>query len=429
MHQNVVNHWPIHQIGVNAVRQLQLQVCENERLQVFYSNILEACQRKLTEDSLQCERNITNKQVSIIHLRDMGRIHDAVEMLFDSKMYISKVGAFILNRLSALSPHFCAYLVMEAQCLVVILNMLEQKITGRGPATAEILIILQEVFLRIVECQHLVVVAEVDAQLGDCAKASLHIFHAFYTYPAIVDGFGRAILALYRRRGAKKYFEKAPFYLNYATRSCITRGMELGKIYFVLSVESLNELRHGVVLAAAWHIYNVNDFDIQLYPGDSLLLKVANAVESLNELRHGVVLAAAWHIYNVNDFDIQSYPGDSLLLKVANAACSPISIYYVYIQSVNNPHDAAVRIQKAYRSFRFIRAIRSCFSRHAVVDAPSSDLHNMLQTNTFVVVPEVMSFYEVSKTVQRRHSEDLKWEQHEMQNIGKVISIAILIEF
>ncbi|KJH49316.1 hypothetical protein DICVIV_04519 [Dictyocaulus viviparus] len=34
----------------------------------------------------------------------------------------------------------------------------------------------------------------------------------------IADGFGRAILALYRRPGAKKYFEKAPFYLNYATR-------------------------------------------------------------------------------------------------------------------------------------------------------------------------------------------------------------------
>ncbi|KJH45219.1 hypothetical protein DICVIV_08760 [Dictyocaulus viviparus] len=53
----------------------------------------------------------------------------------------------------------------------------------------------------------------------------------------------------------------------------------------------------------------------------------------------------------------------------------------------------------------------------------------MLQTNTFVVVPEVISFHEVSKTVHRRHSEDLKWEEHEMQNIGNVISIAILIEF
>ncbi|KJH45767.1 hypothetical protein DICVIV_08163 [Dictyocaulus viviparus] len=263
-----------------AVRQLQLQVCENERLQVFYSNILEACQRKLTEDSFQCERNVTKKQaikancVPSVHdkniaaikiqawfrgYRDRSRlrvhlqqrrsfmaayrgniaaeqpshvvdsvalnsrpvsakIHDAVEMLFDSKMYISKVGAFILNRLSALSPHFCAYLVMEAQGLVAILDILEQKTTGRGPATAEILIILQEVFLRIVECQHPVVVAEVDAQLEDCAKAALHIFHAFYTYPVIVDGFGRAILALYRRPGAKKYFEKAPFYLNYATR-------------------------------------------------------------------------------------------------------------------------------------------------------------------------------------------------------------------
>ncbi|KJH43755.1 hypothetical protein DICVIV_10243, partial [Dictyocaulus viviparus] len=53
----------------------------------------------------------------------------------------------------------------------------------------------------------------------------------------------------------------------------------------------------------------------------------------------------------------------------------------------------------------------------------------MLQTNTFVVVPEVISFHEVSKTVHRRHSKHLKWEQHEMQNIGNVISISILIEF
>ncbi|KJH45766.1 hypothetical protein DICVIV_08162 [Dictyocaulus viviparus] len=53
----------------------------------------------------------------------------------------------------------------------------------------------------------------------------------------------------------------------------------------------------------------------------------------------------------------------------------------------------------------------------------------MLQTNTFVVVPEVISFHEVSKTVHRRHSEDLKWEQHEMQNIGNVICVPILIGF
>ncbi|VDO26776.1 unnamed protein product [Heligmosomoides polygyrus] len=86
-----------------------------------------------------------------------SKIHDAVDMLFDSKMYVSKVGAFILNRLSALSPHFCAYLVVDAQGLAAILDIFEQKTTGRGPATAEILSILQEVFLRIVEVSKAVV--------------------------------------------------------------------------------------------------------------------------------------------------------------------------------------------------------------------------------------------------------------------------------
>ncbi|KAK6062066.1 hypothetical protein COOONC_00259 [Cooperia oncophora] len=78
------------------------------------------------------------------------KIHAAVDMLFDPKMYVSKVGAFILNRLTALSPHLCAYLVIDAQGLAAILDIFEQKTTGRGPATAEILVILQEVFLRIV---------------------------------------------------------------------------------------------------------------------------------------------------------------------------------------------------------------------------------------------------------------------------------------
>ncbi|VDL87560.1 unnamed protein product [Nippostrongylus brasiliensis] len=139
-------------------------------------------------------------------------------MLFDPKMYVSKVGAFILNRLSALSPHLCAYLVVDAQGLSAILDIFEQKTTGRGPATAEILSILQEVFLRIVQCTHPAVVAEVEANLGDCVKIALHIFHAFYTNPVIVDGFGRAILALHRRPNAKKFFTKSKFYLSYATR-------------------------------------------------------------------------------------------------------------------------------------------------------------------------------------------------------------------
>lgn len=46
---------------------------------------------------------------------------------------------------------------MDAQGLAAILDIFEQKTTGRGPATAEILSILQEVFLRIVEVSKAVV--------------------------------------------------------------------------------------------------------------------------------------------------------------------------------------------------------------------------------------------------------------------------------
>lgn len=61
-----------------------------------------------------------------------------------------------------------------------------------------------------------------DAQLEDCAKTALHIFHAFHVYPQIVFTFGKAILVLYSRPGAKKHFDKAPFYLNYAKRRLAT---------------------------------------------------------------------------------------------------------------------------------------------------------------------------------------------------------------
>ncbi|WKY06363.1 hypothetical protein Q1695_006510 [Nippostrongylus brasiliensis] len=279
-------------INLDRVLKLDRDLNRNEQLQKMCSNILEACERKLSEED-ETASDATNHEVQVQekppvnelkkkkevriftleertaaavkiqawyrgvrerqrlqkHLEDRrefmeayrgnvaneepsdvvdnvalssrpvhSKIHDAVDMLFDPKMYVSKVGAFILNRLSALSPHLCAYLVVDAQGLSAILDIFEQKTTGRGPATAEILSILQEVFLRIVQCTHPAVVAEVEANLGDCVKIALHIFHAFYTNPVIVDGFGRAILALHRRPNAKKFFTKSKFYLSYATR-------------------------------------------------------------------------------------------------------------------------------------------------------------------------------------------------------------------
>ncbi|KAK6741628.1 hypothetical protein RB195_009475 [Necator americanus] len=271
-------------IDIERLRRLQRNVHENKRKQKYYSSLLEACERKLSEEDSSCTKGLTSENqqpadytpVYVPTLADQvkaalkiqawyrgcvvrsnlrehlhrrrsfmraylgniaaeepsdvvnnmeldalpvhAKIHDAIEMLFHSKMYISKVGAFIMNRLSALSPHLCAYLAVDAQGLVALLDIFGQKTTGRGPGTAEILTILADVFLRIIECQHPAVVAEVDAQLEDCVRTALHIFHAFHTYPQIVFVFGKAILALHRRPEANQFFNNAPFYLNYAKR-------------------------------------------------------------------------------------------------------------------------------------------------------------------------------------------------------------------
>ncbi|XGW27939.1 hypothetical protein V3C99_008047, partial [Haemonchus contortus] len=270
-------------VDIARVFELQRNIRENERLQKICSNILEACERKLSEEdscegdpsgefidgpvtTARCSDSFTNRTSAAVKIQAWYRgcrersglqkhieerrsfmnayrgnvaaeepsdvvdnvalssqpvhekIHAAIEMLFDPKMYVSKVGAFILNRLSALSPHLCAYLVIDAQGLAALLDFFEQKTTGRGPAATEILTILQEVFLRLIECPYPSVSAEIDANVADCVKVSLHMFHAFYVNPVIVCGFGRAILALYRRPNAKPHFDKASFYLNYATK-------------------------------------------------------------------------------------------------------------------------------------------------------------------------------------------------------------------
>ncbi|KAL6740326.1 hypothetical protein Aduo_013693 [Ancylostoma duodenale] len=270
-------------IDMERLRRLQRNVRENERKQKYYSSLLEACERKLSEEdssdahgrtvvsqpsarSSRPVRTLADQITAAIKIQAWFRgnrtraelrehlhrrrsfmraylenvaaeepndvagsmaldarpvhakIQDAVEMLFDPKMYISKVGAFILNRLTALSPHLVTYFVVNAEGLVALLDIFGQKTTGRGPATAEILTILSDVFLRVLECRQSAVIAEVNNQLEDCAKTALHIFHAFHVYPQIVFTFGKAILVLHSRPGAKKYFDKAPFYLNYAKR-------------------------------------------------------------------------------------------------------------------------------------------------------------------------------------------------------------------
>ncbi|CAJ0602024.1 unnamed protein product [Cylicocyclus nassatus] len=272
-----------HVIDLERLRRLQRRVRENERKQKCYSTLLEACERKLSEEDSsiiqesateqpQTQTNFQYEPTSedqtiaatkiqawwrgclvraelrehlhrrrsymIAYLGNVAaeqpedvvdnialdalpvhtKIHDAVEMLFNPKMYITKVGAFILNRVTALTPHLCAYFVVDAQGLAALLDFFGQKSTGRGPGTADILSILAEVFLRVLECREAVVEAEVNALLEDCAKSALHIFHAFYVYPQIVYLFGKAILAIHRRPEAAVYFDKAPFYMNYARR-------------------------------------------------------------------------------------------------------------------------------------------------------------------------------------------------------------------
>ncbi|KIH58325.1 hypothetical protein ANCDUO_11469, partial [Ancylostoma duodenale] len=144
----------------------------------------------------------------------------AGSMALDARPVHAKYAYYtkFLYRLTALSPHLVTYFVVNAEGLVALLDIFGQKTTGRGPATAEILTILSDVFLRVLECRQSAVIAEVNNQLEDCAKTALHIFHAFHVYPQIVFTFGKAILVLHSRPGAKKYFDKAPFYLNYAKR-------------------------------------------------------------------------------------------------------------------------------------------------------------------------------------------------------------------
>lgn len=62
--------------------------------------------------------------------------------------------SLIPDRLTALSPHLCAYFVVDAQGLIALLDIFGQKTTGRGPATAEILAILSDVFLRVLEVSY-----------------------------------------------------------------------------------------------------------------------------------------------------------------------------------------------------------------------------------------------------------------------------------
>ncbi|KHJ89739.1 hypothetical protein OESDEN_10430, partial [Oesophagostomum dentatum] len=122
------------------------------------------------------------------------------------------------DRLTSLSPHLCAYFVVDAQGLAAILDFLDQQHIGRGPATANIFLIIADVFLRIIECREPTVVAEVNARLEDCVGRALHVFHAFYCYPRLVCTFGKAILAMYQRPNAEQYFGKASFYLRYAQK-------------------------------------------------------------------------------------------------------------------------------------------------------------------------------------------------------------------
>ncbi|KHJ88631.1 hypothetical protein OESDEN_11573 [Oesophagostomum dentatum] len=271
-------------IDMERLRRLKRNVRENERMQKYYSSLLEACERKLSEEdsssnpeeiavdqpstsngtyyqptladqitaatkiqawfrgcltrshlsehlhrrrsfmrnylgnvAAEQPRDVVNSDV-LDALPVHAKIHDAVEMLFDQRMYITKVGAYILNRLTSLSPHLCAYFVVDAQGLAAILDFLDQQHIGRGPATANIFLIIADVFLRIIECREPTVVAEVNARLEDCVGRALHVFHAFYCYPRLVCTFGKAILAMYQRPNAEQYFGKATFYLRYAQK-------------------------------------------------------------------------------------------------------------------------------------------------------------------------------------------------------------------
>uniref|UniRef100_A0A1I7XRT1 Calponin-homology (CH) domain-containing protein n=1 Tax=Heterorhabditis bacteriophora TaxID=37862 RepID=A0A1I7XRT1_HETBA len=142
------------------------------------------------------------------------KLRESVTLLFHTRMYDVKVAAFIINRLTALSPHVCSYFVVDIRGLAVILDRLEQ--VDRGPGMTEVVAILAEVFLRIAQCPEPAVIREVDFFLKDCVKVAFHLFYAFYTYPNIVQMFGEAIVSFWKKPGAVKYFNKSKYYISAA---------------------------------------------------------------------------------------------------------------------------------------------------------------------------------------------------------------------
>ncbi|EYC32603.1 hypothetical protein Y032_0003g1685 [Ancylostoma ceylanicum] len=142
----------------------------------------------------------------------------------------------------------------------------------------------------------------------------------------------RASLALADRQGGKFALGVVPERAageEIVLHVCKQIGYQLG-----IKVDSLNDLRDGQLLAGAWRLYNVNAPDIRLYPGETLLEKVANAAET--------DLGVPWGLHH------------SLGLFA--------HLYLSRLFSIRELYDAATRIQRAYRSYRLLKAIKNYLS-------------------------------------------------------------------
>ncbi|VDP50186.1 unnamed protein product [Heligmosomoides polygyrus] len=123
-------------------------------------------------------------------------------------------------------------------------------------------------------------------------------------------------------------------------------------------------------------------------------------VDTLNDLRDGRVLAGAWRIYNVNAPDIRLYPGDTLFLNVANAAASDLDVPFGLHNSIglfsvlfisrlfyiHELYNAAVRIQRAYRSYRFFKALKKMLTTAAAASTSQRDASTVMAA-TYTVEP------------------------------------------
>ncbi|VDO29195.1 unnamed protein product [Haemonchus placei] len=134
-------------------------------------------------------------------------------------------------------------------------------------------------------------------------------------------------------------------------------------------------------------------------------------VEQLDDLRDGRVLSGAWRIFNVHAPDIRLYPGESLFLKCVNAAASELDVpwglhksiglftvhYLSSLFSIREIHDAAICIQRAYRSHKFFSTLTKLLQQTRDGTRTSEVGNRSSLMKTYVLAPNAGDKAETTK--------------------------------